>query len=151
MYGIAGKGYHNQGGTHDCPPTSSPTRITLGASAQEGGFGACQQPCCWPRHRQKLPPRLPGGTGSGTAHAFWHWSSMSSLPSCRHCYLLLPAAIKISSVINYLQTFWSKNSFITLSLTLKLTLSELCYLLFLCPVKNLKVLFLLIARDLVAI
>lgn len=42
MYGIAGKGYHNQGGTHDCPPTSSPTRITLGASAQEGGFGACQ-------------------------------------------------------------------------------------------------------------
>lgn len=99
----------------------------------------------------KFPLKLPRGAGSRTAQGFWHWSSMSSLPSCRLCYLLLPAAIKISSVINYLQTFWSKNSFSTLSLTLKFTLSDLCYLLFFCPTKNLKVLFLLIARDLVAI
>lgn len=124
---------HLQGGTGDCPPSSSPTRVTLG-------------------HRlgkEAVEPRE--GAGSRTA---WDPGAGAACPlplRTGHCCLPSPASVKISSVINYLQTFWSENRLTMLSTTLKFTLSELCYLLLLFPAKNLHLLFLLIARALVGI
>lgn len=148
---LAGIGDHHQGGTGDCPPTFSPTSVTLGTSAREGGGGASQEPCC--RRRAQAPASHQGSqrNRNGTARHSWYWSSVSSTLHAGRCCLLSPASVKISSVINYLRAFWSKNSFTTLSTTLKFTLLELHCLLFLFPVKNLYVLFLLIARDLVGI